>query len=315
MRIHTRRLFFKVVSAAALSAGILLSLANSTAVAASARQVETVFGPVEVPTQPERVVVLDEGALDTVLSVGVQPVAALASRGGKDVSNYLQEYVTEPIEIVGTVREPNIEAIFRLRPDLILASGETSEALYNKLSRIAPTIVPNSADTFNDWHINVRLFAKALNKENELEQKIAEIDEQLAALKGLWNQPYSVSIVRWNPQGPILMSGQLFTGQLIRAAGLNTIELANELGDRPHSDTLSLENLSQVDADWLLLASLTDDGEKALVDAQKQSVFKRLQAVQNDRVKVVDGQVWSSGYGPLAAEVIIQDLTQLAMQE
>src|SRR5699024_11426474 len=79
---------------------------------------------------------------------------------------------------------------------------------------------------------------------------------------------------------------------------LNTIALAEELGNRPHSDTLSLENLAQVDADWLLLASLTADGEQALVEAQKQPVFKRLHAVQNDRVKVVDGQVWSSGYGP-----------------
>src|SRR5690625_5470320 len=79
------------------------------------RQLETVYGTVTVSGQPERVVVLDEGALDTALSVGVQPIAALASRGGTDVADYLQQYVTEPIEIVGTVRDPNIEAIFRLQ--------------------------------------------------------------------------------------------------------------------------------------------------------------------------------------------------------
>lgn len=315
MHRYTRRIFFRAFGAAALSVGLGFSLANSPVQAQSGRVVDTVFGQVEVPAQPERIVVLDEGALDTALSVGVQPVAALASRGGTDVANYLQEYVVEPIEIVGTVREPNLEAIFRLRPDLILASGETNEALYGKLSRIAPTVVPDSTDTFRDWHTNVRLFANAMGKADELEEKLRNIDEQLDSLKEQWAEPQTVSIVRWNPQGPILMSGQLFTGQLVRAAGLETIELANDLGQRPHSDTLSLENLQQVDADWLLLASLTDDGEKALVDAQQQSVFKRLQAVQNDQVKVVDGQVWSSGYGPLAAEVIIQDLGQLASQE
>ncbi|HLS21401.1 MAG TPA: iron-siderophore ABC transporter substrate-binding protein [Paenalcaligenes sp.] len=315
MRINTRRSFLKFVGAASISAAMLFSLANTTVHAEPARQIDTAFGQVEVPVAAQRVVVLDEGALDTALSVGVQPIAALASRGGQDVANYLQEYMVEPIEIVGTVREPNIEAIFRLRPDLILASGETSEALYAKLSRIAPTIVPNAADTFTDWRTNVRLFARALGKEKEIEQRFAQIDEQSQALKGLWSGPQTVSVVRWNPQGPILMSAQLFTGQLIRAAGLNTIALAEELGNRPHSDTLSLENLAQVDADWLLLASLTADGEQALVEAQKQPVFKRLHAVENDRVKVVDGQVWSSGYGPLAAEVIIEDLAQLASRE
>src|SRR5690625_5140128 len=86
--------------------------------------ISTVYGPVNVPTEVNRVVVLDEGALDTALSVGVQPIGALASRGGNDIARYLQGYVTEKINIVGTVREPNLEAIYRLKPDLILASSE-----------------------------------------------------------------------------------------------------------------------------------------------------------------------------------------------
>ena len=316
MRSSSRRFFLdQALSAFVLSVGLSSVLMGSNiAYAQNERQLDTSYGTVSVSGQPERVVVLDEGALDTALSVGVQPIAALASRGGSDVAQYLQEYLTEPIEIVGTVREPNIEAIFRLRPDLILASTETNEALYKKLSRIAPTVVPERENTFTDWKTTVRLFGHALDKEAEIEKKLADIDEQLEAMHAYWDEPQTVSVVRWNPQGPILMSGKLFTGQLIHAAGLETLPLANDLGQRPHSDTLSLENLVQIDADWLLLASLTADGEAALIEAQKQPVFQRLAAVQNDHVKVVDGQVWSSGYGPLAAEVIIEDLAQLASQ-
>src|SRR5690625_1009970 len=316
MRSHSRRRFVgHIFSALAVSLSLsALLLGANMAHAQNERQLDTVYGTVTVSGQPERVVVLDEGALDTALSVGVQPIAALASRGGSDVAQYLQEYLTAPIEIESTVREPNIEAIFRLRPDLILASVETNEALYKKLSRIAPTVVPERENTFTDWKTTVRLFGYALDKENEIEKKLADIDEQLEAMHAYWNEPQTVSVVRWNPQGPIMMSGKLFTGQLIRAAGLETLPLANDLGQRPHSDTLSLENLVQIDADWLLLASLTADGEAALIEAQKQPVFQRLAAVQNDYVKVVDGQVWSSGYGPLAAEVIIEDLAQLASQ-
>src|SRR5690625_4813313 len=127
MRINTRRLFLKFVGAASISAAMLFSLANTAVHAEPARQIDTAFGQVEVPVAAQRVVVLDEGALDTALSVGVQPIAALASRGGTDVADYLQQYVTEPIEIVGTVCEPNIEAICRLRPDLIFAPSDANE--------------------------------------------------------------------------------------------------------------------------------------------------------------------------------------------
>lgn len=290
---------------------MVFAFALSVAQAQTTRTLETAFGQVEIAGQPERIVVLDEGALDTALSVGVTPMAALASRAGTDVANYLQEYLTEPIEIVGTVREPNLEAIFRLRPDLILASSETNQALYQKLSRIAPTVVPFASSTFSDWKSNVRLFGQALNKEEATEEKLAEIDELLQNLKQRNDGDKVVSVIRWNPQGPVLMSGYLFTGQLIRAAGFQTLALADELRERPHSDTLSLENLAQIDADWLLLASLNDDGKKALANAQEQPAFRRLQAVQNDQVRIVEGQIWSSSYGPLAAEVIIEDLSEL----
>src|SRR5690625_2160066 len=165
MRSKSRRSFFgQFFSALVFSLGLSGTLMGSNmAYAQDERQLETAFGTVTLSGQPERVVVLDEGALDTALSVGIQPIAALASRGGKDVADYLQEYLTEPIDIVGTVREPNIEAIFRLKPDLILASSETNDALYGKLSRIAPTIVPDRENTFTDWKTTVRLFAEALD--------------------------------------------------------------------------------------------------------------------------------------------------------
>src|SRR5699024_627925 len=101
MRINTRRLFLKFVGAASISAAMLFSLANTAVHAVPARHIDTGCGQVEVPVAAQRVVVLDEGALDTALSVGVQPIAALASRGGQDVANYLREYMVEAIEVVG----------------------------------------------------------------------------------------------------------------------------------------------------------------------------------------------------------------------
>ncbi|TDQ39604.1 ABC transporter substrate-binding protein [Thiopseudomonas denitrificans] len=141
-------------------------------------------------------------------------------------------------------------------------------------------------------------------------QRVVTLDE-IALDVLLDGQSQTVSVVRWNPQGPIAMSSQLFAGQLLTQLGLDSTELARQLVDRPHSDTLSLENLPLVDADWLVLASLNADGKKSMDEAMAQPVFQRLKAVQNGHVKVVDGQVWSSGAGPLAARVLLDDLKHM----
>ena len=77
---------------------------------------------------------------------------------------------------------------------------------------------------------------------------------------------------------------------------------------RPHSEPLSLENLSSMDQSWVFLATLNEDGDKALDAARKSPAFARLNAVQNDQVIGVSGQLWTSATGPLAALAILDDI-------
>lgn len=51
--------------------------AAATADAVFPRTVEHAMGETEIPQRPERVVVLDTGELDSVLSLGVTPVGAV----------------------------------------------------------------------------------------------------------------------------------------------------------------------------------------------------------------------------------------------
>lgn len=95
---------------------------------AAERSVDGAYGPVTVEGTPKRVVALGENALDAALSVGVQPVGALASRGGTDIPDYLKER-SGPVALVGTVREPSLEAVLALQPDLILASSGLARAI------------------------------------------------------------------------------------------------------------------------------------------------------------------------------------------
>ncbi|WP_027909667.1 ABC transporter substrate-binding protein [Pseudomonas sp. URMO17WK12:I4] len=273
---------------------------------AESRSLDTAYGEIKLDGTPQRVVTLSENALDVALSVGVKPLGSVATRGGSDVSAYLKDKAGD-IKIVGTARETNLESVFALQPDLILAAPELTRDQYQKLSLIAPTLVPKG-NSFADWRHNVEFYGQALGKQPEVKAAIAAVDARIEGLKGKIEPGQVASVVRWSPQGPGVMSQHLFVGQLLGQLGFKGTAMAAELTSKPHSDALSLENLSRIDGDWLFLATLNADGDKALEQARQQPAFARLKAVSRGHVQSVDGQIWSSGAGPLAANVILDDV-------
>ncbi|WP_376717164.1 ABC transporter substrate-binding protein [Halomonas piscis] len=296
---------------AAAMAGLTTLLTFSTAQAAS---VATAHGEVEVPDAPERVVTLHEGALDAALAVEVTPVGAVTTRGGDGVARYIEAYLEEETRpaIVGVVREVNLEAVLAERPDLILASPQLSDEQYRLLSKIAPTVVPEARKLAPDnWLHEARLFGEALGREEALEKAITRVEERAAAVAEAVEEAGvggSANLVRWMPQGPLVMSDALFSSAMLAAAGLEVTDagLVNQGG--VHSDPLSLENLSRLEGDWLFLATLNEEGDQALKAARKSPAFARLPVVKSDRVVPVDGQLWTSASGPLAAQAILDDI-------
>lgn len=276
------------------------------------RSVETAFGEVVVPRSPERVVTLYEGALDVALAAGVTPLGAVTTRGGDGMARYIEAHLGEQRPaIVGVVREINLEAVLALEPDVILAPPQLPDAQYRLLSRMAPTVVPLTEGLDPEaWRAETRLFAQALGREAEIEAALEQVDARAAevAERIAADEAPSAVLVRWMPQGPMVMSADLFTAGLLRAAGVAVHDAGLTRENSPHSDPLSLENLSRVDADWLFLATLNEEGREALQAAQATPAFARLDVVARDQVVPVDGQLWSSATGPLAALTILDQL-------
>ncbi len=292
--------------------GGLATLLALAVLPAQAATLTTAFGEVEAPGAPERVVTLYEGALDTALAAGVMPLGAVTTRGGDGVARYIEAHLgAQRPAIVGVVREINLEAVLALRPDLILAPPQLPEAQYRLLSRIAPTVVPLSEGLQPEaWRDEARLFGQAMGRDAEIEAMLEQVDARAAAVaeRIAADAAPSAVLVRWMPQGPMVMSDQLFTAGLLRAAGV-AIHAAGLVREGvSHSDPLSLENLARLEADWLFLATLNEEGRDALEAAKASPAFARLDVVTRDQVVAVDGQLWSSASGPLAALAILDEL-------
>jgi len=288
--------------------------ALSATLPASATTLETAFGSVEVDDDPTRVVTLYTGALDTALTAGMTPLGAVATRGGDGVPSYLNDAAGD-ISIVGTPRETNIEAVAALKPDLILASPQLPEAQYQLLSRIAPTVVPDVTPyQMASWEQEARVYGKALGRLDAVNEAIGTVDAQAQEIREDVAGSSTASLIRWMPQGAIVMAPQIFSNTLLTRSGFTVDDGDTVKQGRPHSDPLSLENLSRIDNDWLFLATLNAEGDEAYQAAKQSPAFERLDVVQQDHVITVDGQLWTSASGPMAAQAILDDI-DTAMRE
>lgn len=96
------------------------------------------MGTASFKTTPQKVVALDWVLSETVLSLGVE------LEGIADAKGY-QQWVVKPelnqgVTDVGSRREPNLELLTKLKPDVILIS-EHMDAAYHQLNKIAPVLV------------------------------------------------------------------------------------------------------------------------------------------------------------------------------
>ncbi|MFF2650191.1 ABC transporter substrate-binding protein [Streptomyces sp. NPDC058045] len=268
------------------------------------RTVEHAMGSTELTSRPERVVVLDVGELDNVVSLGVKPVGLAPTEGSPELPSYLKKDAGEP-ENVGTINSLNLEAIAALKPDLILGSQLRAAKSYDELSKIAPTVF--SLRPGFTWKENYLLNAAALDKTAEAKAKLAAYEKRAEALgRKLGDHKPTVSMVRYLPDGVIrLYANASFIGTILKDVGIprpknqDIDDLAAEI---------SAENIDQADADWIFTGVYGDPKATDKTKAQGNPLWKNLKAVKDGHAYDVPDETWYLGLGVTAADEVLDDL-------
>lgn len=281
---------------------------STTAADAQTRSVEHGMGTTQVPAEVKRVVVLDTGELDAVVSLGVVPVGAVTTDVSTSLVQYLEPELAE-VESVGTIGEPNLEAIAALRPDLILSNTVRHEDLYDELSAVAPTVFAD--DVGDTWKETLLLAGEALDEQEQAEELIADYESRatevgLAVTDG---DPGSVevSVVRFLPGQIRLYTPSSFIGTILEDAGFT--RPASQL----EGDTFveaSAEQLALADGDVVFTAVYGDPADTDQADVVAGPVWQNLGAVQRGDVQEVSDDTWMLGIGVTAANLVLDDLEQ-----
>ena len=280
-----------------------------TAPAQPPRVVEHAFGRTEIPSEPRRIVVLNQySLLDYLVAVGVKPVGS----SGDSASTYpFGQWLrgrTAGVEMVGSTDAPNLERIRALRPDLILANPWQTD-IADTLSQIAPTIgVPL---TYAGYEEEFRFVASLVGRDREAEGVIAGHRKRLEEFKSAMGARLGsteVSVARLLPD-QVRVEGVSYVTTLMANAGLRRPE--------PHRTDkglkLSAEQLAMIDGDVIFVYSAANaatepDNAKARAAYQQNPLWAGLRAVRNGQVHTVDSFLWAGG-GMLWADAVLDDLS------
>jgi iron complex transport system substrate-binding protein len=262
-------------------------------------------GDAALEHKPQRIAVLDTQYVDQLVALNEQPAGSVKAAGAKaDFPDYLTDRLTD-VKVLGTYQEPNLEAILAMSPDLIICT-EFHEGIYESLSKIATTVM---LERNEDWRDVLVTFGKIMDKEEEAQQalqaykdKTAKLTADLAAkLNG-----QSVALIR--PRDNIIRvhTPEHRTGAILyQDLGMTIPKQVAEADDTSYN--ISLEGLADVKADHYFL--LTDDMFKGLVEEFRNTeTWKSLEPVKQNRVYTVDTTMWIAYYGPLAINLIIDQV-------
>ncbi|MGJ8584169.1 MAG: siderophore ABC transporter substrate-binding protein [Marinosulfonomonas sp.] len=264
--------------ATALAALPALAMAQTT-------EIETAAGKVAVPVAPQSVVTFDLAALDTLSALGV-PVAGVPAIAPPD---YLSETI-EGTPTVGTLFEPDFEALAVMAPDFIIAGGR-SQSQVAPLSQIAPTIdmTISGEALLADAQARVKAYGTMFQKEDTAATLLSDLDAALETARSTTEGKGNALIVLTNGGKVSAYGEDSRFGWLHSSLGLP--EAYPDLNAETHGEAVSFEFIAEVNPDWIFVvdrgAAIGQDGEAAAVTLDNPLVAGTT-AGQNDQIVYLD---------------------------
>jgi len=300
------------------------------------RDIEHELGNTKVCGQPQKIVALGPSMLETILALEIQPVGyadyfALPHQNfDRPIQQiaYLGNIVTsQPINL-GSSGEPSLEAIAKLKPDLILGDSIKNQDEYPLLSQIAPTLLFAYHETDQERQGNFQTIAKALGRSEQAEkiikahnQRLSKFREEFKPIATTYRRVLLLIADQLN-QNLQLESSNSACGNLIEDLGFQLVSLPSLEQSGKQSTSISLEALPQLDADLIILeawnSEMSESVENPVSHQQKNikqqwnsnAITQSLEASKEDRVYFTTPYLCHALLGPIGTEIFLDQLRQ-----
>lgn len=266
-------------------------------------------GKVTVPKNPKKVVVFDNGSLDTLDALGVGDKVVGAATD--NLPAYLDDY--KKVDSAGGIKEPDLEKINQMKPDLIIISGRQSDFL-EQLKEIAPTmyLAVDTSDTWNSIKQNVETLGKIFGKEKAVEKQLAalEISIKETKEKAVESKDKALTV--------LVNEGQLSTYGKDSRFGIvydtfGFAEADDAIKASTHGQSVSYEYVLDKNPDVLFVVDRTkaiggDDSNNNVADNE---LVAQTTAGKDKKVISLQPDVWYlSGGGLESVKMMLEDVNQ-----
>ena len=249
-----------------------------------------------VPVNPEKVFTFDLGVLDTLDALGVEPAGVPEAQYPEALSKYSDAKYTK----IGSVKEPDFEAVSAGDPDLIIISGRTAGA-YEELSKIAPTIdlSIDAANPMESFKTQAQKLGTIFDKSAEVEEQLAAVDATVSETKAkAANAGKGLIVLTSGGEVTAYGAGSRF-GIIHDVLGVPTA--ADVKVDGSHGEAISFEYIKQANPDILYVIN-RDSAVGAEASAANPILDNELvqstNAARNNKVINLDPMGWYViGYG------------------
>jgi iron complex transport system substrate-binding protein len=267
----------------------------------------------QVP-DPQRIVVLSGDQLDALCALGLQSriVAAALPDGSSSQPSYLGTVVHQ-LPGVGTRSSPDLAAIRAAKPDLILGSQAVTPKLYSVLAAIAPTVFTGTPGAA--WEDNLRGVGAATARADAAGGLIDNFTTK-ARDNGAAHDAahYQASIVQFTENTIRVYGADNFPASVLTTVGVDR-PASQRFTDKPYielgstdADLANNPDFSAADADVVYVSfdsPAAKDRAPTLFDSDP---WRKLSANRDNRIFVVNNEIWQTGEGVVAARGIIDDL-------
>lgn len=257
------------------------------------------LGTTEVPVNPQRVIVFDFGVLETLDELGV-PVLGLPKAS---IPQHLAKFSAPEYHNVGSLKDPDFEAIHRLQPDLIIISGRQAE-FYGELSKLAPTIYMgiDPQDYVPSFKQHTRTLGEIFGLQDAVEARLAEIDATIGRVKAL--TPGKTALVllvtggKANAYGPGSRYGLVYD-----VLGLSPVD--EGIVASTHGQNISWEYVLVKNPDYLLVidrdAVVSGGGNQTAKQVVENALVRQTKAFKEGNITYLDPGYWYLSGGGLTS--------------
>ncbi|WP_194383243.1 siderophore ABC transporter substrate-binding protein [Microbacterium luteum] len=267
---------------------------------------------VEVPYQPEAVVTFDIATLDTLDAIGAGD--AVVGIPEIPLPDYLSEYADLPT--VGTLFEPDFEAVAELDPDLIVVAAR-STGQYDELSEIATTIDLTGAyaGKFDPAAGIERAeqLGEIFGAEEAVAEQVAVIEELEASIEESVDGTALVLSVSGGEYGAFGEGSRFgyFYDELGFTPAVAAAELPGMEGS-PHGDTVTNEFILSADPEWIIVfdrGAATGDVSSAQETLDNELVAQTAAGVEGNIVEIPASELYIVINGLTAIENVLMTVS------